>query len=91
MKVLIADDEALIRMGLKGMLREMGHEVVTAVNGREALQMIRNDPFDLAILDIKMPYTDGIQAAKTICKSFPLPIIMLMTGSITRRVAPGIR
>ncbi len=81
MKILVAEDESIIRMGLKSMLEGMGHTVWTAVNGREALQMIRNDPFDLTILDIKMPYTDGIQAAKTICKSFPLPILMLTAHS----------
>ena len=63
------------------MLEGMGHAVWMAVNGREALSMVRNEPFDLAILDIKMPYTDGIQAAKTICKSFPLPILMLTAHS----------
>ncbi|MEM7332577.1 MAG: response regulator [Chloroflexota bacterium] len=81
MKILIAEDESIIRLGLKSMLEGMGHTVWTAVNGREALNMVRNDPFDLAILDIKMPYTDGIQAAKTICKSFPLPILMLTAHS----------
>ena len=77
MKILIADDESIIRMGLKLMLEGMGHEVMAAVNGREALQMTRRQKFDLAILDIKMPYTDGLQAAKTIARTSPMPVIML--------------
>ena len=63
MKILIADDESIIRMGLKSMLEGMGHEVTASVNGRDALQMTRQRQFDLVILDIKMPYTDGLQAA----------------------------
>jgi response regulator NasT len=81
MKVLIAEDESIIRMGLKSMLEGMGHTVWAATNGREALQMIRNEPFDIAILDIKMPYTDGLQAAKTIGKNFPMPILLLTAHS----------
>lgn len=81
MRILIADDESIIRLGLKAMLREMGHEVLAAANGREALEMVRNHPVDLAILDIKMPFTDGLQAAKTLARTFPLPIIMLTAYS----------
>lgn len=81
MRVLIADDESIIRLGLRSMLREMGHEVLAAANGREALEMARNHPVDLAILDIKMPFTDGLQAAKTLARLSPLPIIMLTAYS----------
>ena len=58
MLILIADDESIIRMGLKSMLQELGHEVISAMNGREAIQMAERQQPDLAILDIKMPYTD---------------------------------
>lgn len=81
MKILIADDESIIRMGLKSMLQELGHAVWAAANGREALQMARRETFDLAILDIKMPYTDGLQAAKTLSKTTPLPILLLTAFS----------
>jgi response regulator NasT len=80
-KILIADDEAIIRMGLKVMLQELGHEVLAAANGREALQMARHHRPDLAIFDIKMPYTDGLQAAKTLGKTQPLPILLLTAYS----------
>jgi AmiR/NasT family two-component response regulator len=81
MRVLIADDESIIRMGLKSMLQEMGHEVYAATNGREALQMARNHAPELAILDIKMPYTDGLQAAKTLGRTQPMPILLLTAFS----------
>jgi response regulator NasT len=63
------------------MLVEMGHEVVTAMNGREAIQMARRQLPDLAILDIKMPYTDGLQAAKAIYRDRPIPILILTAFS----------
>lgn len=81
MRILIADDESIIRMGLKAMLQEMGHEVYAATNGREALQMARNHNPDMAILDIRMPYTDGLQAAKTLSRTQPLPILLLTAFS----------
>lgn len=81
MRILIADDEAIIRMGLKKMLGELGHEVITAVNGREALKMAERHAPDLAILDIKMPYTDGLQAAQTLARKRPLPVLILTAYS----------
>ena len=81
MRILIADDESIIRMGLKSMLTDLGHEVFAAVNGREALQMARRYNPDLAILDIKMPFTDGLQAAKTLSQKQPLPILILTAYS----------
>jgi two-component system, response regulator PdtaR len=81
MRVLVAEDESIIRLGLKRMLQDMGHEVVTAVNGREALEIARRQPPDFAILDIKMPFTDGLQAAKALHKQRPLPILILTAFS----------
>jgi response regulator NasT len=81
MRILIAEDESLIRMGLRAMLAEMGHEVVTAVNGREALDMARHHQPELAILDIKMPFTNGLQVAETLARTQPLPILILTAFS----------
>jgi two-component system, response regulator PdtaR len=81
MRILIADDESIIRMGLKAILQELGHEVLAAANGREALEMARHHRPDLAILDIKMPYTDGLQAAKVLARTQPLPILLLTAFS----------
>lgn len=81
MRILIADDESIIRMGLKSILQEQGHEVLAATNGREALEMARRHHPDLAILDIKMPFTDGLQAAKTLARTQPMPILLLTAFS----------
>jgi response regulator NasT len=81
MKILIAEDESIIRLGLKSMLQEMGHEVYAASNGREALEMARRHDPDMAILDIKMPYTDGLLAAKVLSRTQPMPILLLTAFS----------
>jgi len=81
MRILIADDESIIRMGLKAILQELGHQVVTAGDGREALAQARAQPLDLAILDIRMPFTDGLQAAAALARSNPLPVLLLTAFS----------
>ena len=81
MLVLIADDEPIIRLGLQSMLEEMGHRAITAANGREAIQQAQRHQPEMAILDIKMPYTDGLQAAATISRKQPMPILLLTAFS----------
>jgi len=81
LKILVADDESLIRMGLRAMLAELGHEVLLAANGREALNLARTARPDLALLDINMPLTDGLEAAKVIARKHPMPIIILTAYS----------
>lgn len=81
MLILIADDESIIRMGLKSMLEGLGHQVIAATNGREAIRMAEHQRPDLAILDIQMPYTDGLQAARTMMAARPLPILILTAFS----------
>jgi response regulator NasT len=82
MRVLIADDEALIRMGLRSMLRDMGHTVVGAASeGRTALRMACEHLPNLAILDIKMPGMDGLSVAQAIAERCPVPVVMLTAHS----------
>jgi two-component system, response regulator PdtaR len=81
MLVLIAEDESIIRLGLKAMLQEMGHEVVMASNGREALEQARRHKPDFAILDIKMPLSNGLQVAEALNRSRALPILLLTAFS----------
>ena len=77
LKILVADDESIIRMGLRTMLTALGHEVVLASNGREALEFVRTARPDLALLDIQMPLTDGLEAARVIARKHPMPILIL--------------
>ncbi len=81
LKILVADDEAIIRLGLRTMLAEMGHEALLASNGREALQLARTALPDLALLDIQMPLTDGLEAARALARNQPMPIIILTAYS----------
>jgi response regulator NasT len=76
--IMIADDEAVIRLGLKAMVTALGHRVVaTAANGKDALEKAKSLEPDLLLLDIKMPELDGLTVAETLAIEMPLPILML--------------
>ena len=78
LKIMIADDEAVIRMDLKEILREAGHEVVgETANGRRAVAIVRDMHPDLVIMDIKMPDMDGIEAARLIAADHLAPVLLL--------------
>ncbi|HEY4689047.1 MAG TPA: response regulator [Anaerolineae bacterium] len=81
LRIIVADDESIIRLGLRVMLTELGHEVFLASNGREALNLARTAGADLAILDIQMPLTDGLEAARVIARKHPMPILILTAYS----------
>jgi response regulator NasT len=82
LRILIADDEAVIRMGLTQMITALGHRVVaTATNGDEALETTKRLAPDLLLLDIKMPGRDGLTVAEVLAKEMPLPIVMLTAFS----------
>ena len=79
-RILVAEDEALIRMDLIEMLREAGYEVVAeAMNGQQAIELAELHKPDLAILDVKMPVLDGISAAEKIISI--APVLMLTAFS----------
>jgi response regulator NasT len=79
-RILVAEDEALIRMDLVEMLREAGYEVVAeAVDGAQAIELAQLHKPDLAILDVKMPVLDGISAAEKIIDI--APVLMLTAFS----------
>ena len=81
-RVVIADDEAVIRMGLTQIVTSLGHRVVgTAANGEIALEVTQRLKPDLLLLDIKMPVIDGLEVAEMLAKEMPLPIIMLTAYS----------
>jgi two-component system, response regulator PdtaR len=77
-RILIAEDETIIRLDLRKLLEEAGHEVCAeARDGAEAVELVEAHDPDLAILDVKMPRLDGIEAAKRILEERPIPIVML--------------
>ncbi|HFB52119.1 MAG TPA: response regulator [Anaerolineae bacterium] len=87
-RIVIADDEGVIRLGLRTMVRALGHTVVgTARNGVEAVNLVRQLSPDLLLLDIKMPKMDGIAVAEKLSAEMPLPIVMLTAFSEQSLVA----
>ena len=78
MKLLIAEDETIIRLDLRGLLERAGYEVVAeARDGQEAVDLAREHEPDLALMDVKMPRLDGIEAARRMLEERPIPIVML--------------
>lgn len=78
MRILIAEDETLIRLDLRGILERAGFEVCAeARDGQEAVELARDVQPDLAILDVKMPRLDGIEAARRMLDERPIPIVIL--------------
>jgi response regulator NasT len=77
-RVLLVDDEALIRMGMSVILRDLGYEVAgEAADGQQALdKVVALDP-DVVLMDIKMPVMDGLEATRRIMATHPVPIIIL--------------
>ncbi|MFG2466513.1 ANTAR domain-containing response regulator [Streptomyces canus] len=81
-RVVIAEDEALIRLDLKEMLEEEGYSVVgEAGDGEQAVELAREHKPDLVILDVKMPKLDGISAAEKIAEERIAPVLMLTAFS----------
>ena len=81
-RILIADDESLIRLDLREMLSELGYDVIAeAGDGRGALELARKLQPDLVIMDIKMPGVDGIAAAEELTRQRIAPVVLLTAYS----------
>lgn len=82
LKLVIADNESIIRMDLKELLEEAGHEIVgEAIDGYKAVELTRKYRPDLVIMDIKMPEMDGIAAARIIANEKLAPVLLLTAFS----------
>jgi response regulator NasT len=82
MRILIAEDETIIRLDLKGLLETHGMIVCAeARDGEEAVALARRERPDAALLDLRMPKLDGIEAARRIYAERPIPIVMLTAFS----------
>src|SRR5919205_39132 len=95
MRILVAEDETIIRLDLVEMLARAGLEVVAeARDGLEAVELARTQKPDLAVLDVKMPRLDGIEAARRILADRPIPIVMLTAYGqdelVSRAVEAGV-
>ena len=78
MRILVAEDETIIRLDLRELLERAGYDVVAeARDGEEAVSLAREHEPDLAVMDVKMPRLDGIDAARRMLEERPIPIVML--------------
>lgn len=78
MRILIAEDETIIRLDVRTLLEKAGHEVVAeARDGEEAVALAAEHDPDLIVMDVRMPHLDGIEAARQISDRRPVPIVML--------------
>jgi response regulator NasT len=77
-RILIAEDETIIRLDVRTLLEKAGHEVVAeARDGEEAVSLAAEHDPDLIVMDVRMPHLDGIEAARQISDRKPVPIVML--------------
>ena len=93
--MLIAEDETIIRLDLRELLERAGLEVCAeARDGVEAVELARAERPDVAVLDVKMPRLDGIEAARRILDERPIPIVMLTAYGqdelVSRAVEAGV-
>jgi DNA-binding NtrC family response regulator len=79
-KILVADDEKLIRWSLQERLKREGYEVEEATDGPSALRLLSEDDFDLVLLDFKLPDIDGLQVLKQVKDRNPNQVVILMTA-----------
>ncbi len=95
LRILVAEDETIIRLDLREILERAGFEVCAeARDGEEAVALAESEKPDLAILDVKMPRLDGIEAARRILTDRPIPIVMLTAYGqqelVSRAVEAGV-
>jgi two-component system, NtrC family, nitrogen regulation response regulator NtrX len=85
--ILIVDDEESICQTLGGILKDEGHDVITAASGEDALRVVDEDPPNLVLLDIWLPGMDGIEVLKAIKASHPQVLVIIMSGHGTIETA----
>jgi two-component system, response regulator PdtaR len=95
MRILVAEDETIIRLDLRSLLEKAGFEICAeAHDGEQAVELARTELPDLALLDVKMPKLDGIEAARTILDERPIPIVMVTAYGeqelVSRAVEAGV-
>ena len=83
-RVLVLDDDSLIQATLPMILREHGHEVLTAANGKLGLRLLQTERIDLILTDILMPEADGIEVVLAAARDHPTVALVAMSGGSAR-------
>jgi DNA-binding response OmpR family regulator len=87
-RIMVVDDEAVARVSLAEIFRLEGYQVATAASGEEALSLLnKSGPFDLMVVDLKMPGMDGLQVTQAVRKRSPGTVIILLTAFATLETA----
>jgi CheY-like chemotaxis protein len=86
-RILVVDDEKIVRDSCERILTGEGYAVSTASSGREALLACRNERFDVMLTDLRMPDMDGIEIGRVLAKEFPEVRIVVITGYPSRKTA----
>jgi len=90
LRVLVVDDEPLIRWSVHEVLRESGHEVAEASDGASALRQLADaGPFDVVVLDFRLPDSDDLRLLETIRKLTPGSAVIMMTAFGTPEMVAG--
>ena len=76
-RILLVDDELSVQKLLGYPLRKDGYEVVPALDGREAIEAVRDESFDLVVLDLMLPHVNGLEVCRRLRATSSVPIIML--------------
>ncbi|MGQ9681272.1 MAG: response regulator [Anaerolineae bacterium] len=90
MRILVVDDDPPSVKMTAFLLREEGYEVITADNGRAVLELLQTQALDLIILDVMLPYIDGLEVTRRIRQSMDVPIIMLSAKGETADKVTGL-
>jgi DNA-binding NtrC family response regulator len=86
-RVLVIDDESIVRVSCQRILIPEGYEVQLASSGMEGLAYLQREPFDLVLLDLKMPDMDGVEVLQEIKEKWPDIPIIIITGYNTIQAA----
>ncbi|MBI5056813.1 MAG: sigma-54-dependent Fis family transcriptional regulator [Nitrospirae bacterium] len=86
-KILVIDDEAIVRTSCERALGPEGYEVKTVASGREGVELLRKETFGLVLLDLKMPDMDGIEVLNLINTNWPNTKVVMVTGYSTVETA----
>ena len=77
---MVVDDEIEMRIALETTLKREGHQITLAENGKQALEKLNEDSFDLVLTDVKMPKMNGVELLKALKQKSPKTVAIMMTA-----------